>query len=56
MIVVPEELIEYFGISNLPTLWLLPRAMEDESGFGKMLSTLVEQVDQVLQSENPDQT
>ena len=55
MIVVPEELIKYFGISNLPTLWLLPRAMEDEPRLGKMISMLIEQVDQVLQSENPDQ-
>jgi hypothetical protein len=55
MIEVPEELIEYFGISNTPTLFLLPRAMRDEPRLGKMISALLVQVDQVLQSENPDQ-
>jgi len=55
MIEIPEELIEYFGISNVPTLFLLPRAMESEPRLGKVINALVEQVDQVLKSENADQ-
>lgn len=54
MIIIPEEVIEYFGRSNIPSLFLITRLKENDIQIIEAINELTKQVSAILTEPTPE--
>ena len=54
MIDIPQQIMDYFGSSNLPAFWLLPRIMGEDSSLGKSSRQMANDLNEIINSDKPN--